>query len=202
MDLINVYVDTDVVVLLVAFILDFLKINVDAQVIVICDARTQKYCMSINVIAKTITLERCKELLFLHVLLSWSDYTSNFFHVGKVKLWNSWSVNQDLPETFIRLGDWPSLQLIEEDINVIEKFVISLYCDDCNCFSIDLGRYEIFKYRQHMETRDALIQHIHKSAYVSCHIRGRANLTNKTDELPSNWTWSMSSDKILCTCFT
>ena len=67
MDLINVYVgtnDTDVVVLLVAFIPDFLKINVDAQVIVICDAGTQKYCMSINVIAASITLERCKELLF------------------------------------------------------------------------------------------------------------------------------------------
>ena len=69
----------------------------------------------------------------------------------------------------------------------MKKFIISLYCDDCNCFSIDLTRHEIFKYRQNMDirslppTRDALIQHIHKSAYVSGHIWGRENLTNKTE---------------------
>ena len=60
----------------------------------------------------------------------------------------------------------------------MKKFIISLYCDDCNCFSIDLTRYEIFKYRQNMDirslppTRDAL---------VSGHIWGRENLTNKTE---------------------
>ena len=156
---------------------DFLNINADAQVIVICGVGTHKYCMSISVIADSITLERCKELLFLHAL-SGSDYTSSFFHVRKVKFWNSWLVNQDVPERFIRLGDCPSLPLREEDINVIEKFIISLYCDHCNCFSIDLARYKIFKYRQNMNirslppTRDALIQHIHKSAYVSGLIYG------------------------------
>ena len=36
--------------------------------------------------------------------------------------------------------------------------------------------------------RDALNQHIHKSAYVSGQIWGRANLPNKTDDSPSNWT--------------
>ena len=114
-------------------------------------------------------------------------------------------MNQDVPETFIHLGDCPTLPLREEDIYVIEKFIIPLYCDDCNCFSIDLARYEILKYQQNVDiqsllpTRDALIQHIPKSAYVSGHIWGSTNLTNKTDESPSNWTWSVSSDKILCT---
>ena len=36
-----------------------------------------------------------------------------------------------------------------------------------------------------------------KSAYVFGLIWGRANLTYKTDESPSNWTWSR--DKMLCT---
>ena len=84
---INVYVranNTDVVALLMAFIPDFLKINAGAQVILICGVCTNKYCMSINVIAESITLESCKQLLFLHAL-SGSDYTSSFFHVRKVK---------------------------------------------------------------------------------------------------------------------
>ena len=94
--------------------------------------------------------------------------------------------------------------MVSEDIDVIEKFIISLYCDDCNCFSIDLAPYEIYKYRQNMDiwylppTRDALIQRKHESAYVSGRTWGRANLSKKTDEPPSNLTWSISSDKILC----
>ena len=94
-------------------------------------------------------------------------------------------MNQDVPETFILLGDSPSLPLREEDVNVIENFIISLHYDDCNCFSVDLARYEIFKYRQNMDirslppTRDALIQHMHKSACVSGHIWGRSNLPKK-----------------------
>ena len=100
MALINVYVrtnDTDVVVLLIVFMSDFLKINAGAQVIAMCGVGTHRYCMLINVIAESITLERCKELLFLHEL-SGSNYTSSFFHVGKVKFWNSWLVNQDVLE--------------------------------------------------------------------------------------------------------
>ena len=85
--------------------------------------------MSINVIADSVTLEKCKELLFLQAL-SGSDYTSRFFHIRKVKFWNSWLVNQDVPETFIHLGDCPSLSLREGDINVVERLIISLCYDD------------------------------------------------------------------------
>ena len=111
-------------------------------------------------------------------------------------------MNQDISETLILLGKCPSLPSREEYINVNEKFIISLYYDDCNCFSVNLARYEIFKYQQNMDiqsllsTRDALIQHIHNSAYVSGLIWGRENLPNKTDKLPSNCTWSISSHKI------
>ena len=88
---------------------------------------------------------------------------------------------------------------------MIEKFIISLYWNDCNCFSIDLAWYEIFKYRQNMDsrslplTRDVLMHYIHKSAYVSRHIWGGANLPNNTDESLSNWTWSIRNDEIFYT---
>ena len=35
--------------------------------------------------------------------------------------------------------------------NVIKRFSVSLYDDDCKCFSIDLARYEILKYQQNMD---------------------------------------------------
>ena len=63
MSLINVYLRTnqaDVVIFLLAFIPDFLKINTVTEVTEICGVGTHKYCMSVNVIAESITLERCK----------------------------------------------------------------------------------------------------------------------------------------------
>ena len=138
--------------------------------------------MSINVIAESITLQRCKQLLFLHVL-SGSDYSSRYSHVRKVKFWISWLVSQIVPERIICLDDCPSSPLREEDINVIERLIISLCWDDFTCFSIDLARYEIFKHRPKYVylTKDVSLQHAHKSTCVSGHIWGRSNLRNKTD---------------------
>ena len=103
-------------------------------------------------IAESITLEKCKKLLFLYAL-SGSDYRSTFFHIRKLKFWNSWLVNQNVPETFIRLGDCPSIQLREGDINVMERLIISLCYDDSSCFLIDLARYEILNYLKNMEIK-------------------------------------------------
>ena len=56
------------------------------------------------------------------------------------------------------------------------------------------------KYGPSIFTADkrCLIQHIRKSAYVSGHIWGGANLPNKIDE-SLNWISSIRNDKILCT---
>ena len=89
-------------------------------------------------IAESITLDICKELIFLHAL-SGSDCMLSFFPVRKVKLSNSWLVNQDLPEAFTHLGNCPSLLLREEHINVIERLIIPLCYDNSNWFSTDLG---------------------------------------------------------------
>ena len=43
------------------------------------------------------------------------------------------------------------------------------------------------------------MHYIHKSAYVSRHIWGEANLPNNTDESPSNWTWIIRNDEIFYT---
>ena len=43
------------------------------------------------------------------------------------------------------------------------------------------------------------MHYIHKSAYVSRHIWGGANLPNNTDESPSNWTWIIRNDEIFYT---
>ena len=41
--------------------------------------------------------------------------------------------------------------VIERRGHVMERLIISLCYDDSNCFSIDLARYEIFKYRKNVK---------------------------------------------------
>ena len=90
--------DTDVVVILVAYMPDFLEIDSNVRVSVLSGVEFNANCISVNAIAAYIGLKKCKELLFLHSLSGY-DYTSSFFHVGKVKFWEAWLI-QLLPKHF------------------------------------------------------------------------------------------------------
>ena len=70
--------------------------------------------------------------------------------------------------------------------------------------SVDIARYQIFKYRENSEirslppTRDAFIQHIGKAAYVSGYIWRTSYISARTEEPPTNWTWSFADNRIKC----
>ena len=177
-------VDTDIVVLLVAYVPDFIEL---------CGVGSNTNFISVNTIAAYVGFHRCKELLFLHSL-SGSDYTSSFFHVGKVKFWDAWLTNSAASQTFPSYSNCPPLPLAVEDLQVIESFVISVYDFEPDISScIDVARYEIYKYRGNSNinplppARDALIPHIHKAAYVSGYIWGMSHVPNTTEEPPINW---------------
>ena len=78
-------IDTNVVVILVAYMTDFLQIDSNVRVSIMSGVRFNTSCIFVNAIIAAYTgLKKCKELLLLHSLLS-CDYTANFFNVGKVK---------------------------------------------------------------------------------------------------------------------
>ena len=113
--------DTDVVVLLVAYMPNFVNINNNASIVAVSGVGSKTATLSINAIACYVGSERCKEMFFLHSL-SGSDYTSSFFHIGKVKFWNAWSTNRDISKTFLTFSDCLSLPLSDDDVQVVEKF--------------------------------------------------------------------------------
>ena len=84
----------------------------------------------------------------------------------------------------------------------MERFIISLCYDFVMLFSWFGSVWNLQVSKMYGDsilstTKRALIYHIHKSAYVSGHILSRSNLPNKTDGSLSNWTWNISSDKVL-----
>ena len=196
--------DMDIVVIVVAYMPDFLEIYSNVRVSVVSGVGFNTSCISVNAIAAYIGLKKCKELLFLHSPLG-SDCTSSFFHVGKVKFWDVWPKNSFVSETFLVRSNRPKLPLAEKNLKVIESFVCSVYVTEQDISpSADIARYQIFKYRGNSEmrslppTRDALIQHIHKAAYLSGYIWGRSHKPARTEESPTNWTWSFTDDRIKC----
>ena len=101
-------------------------------------------------------------------------------------------------------SDSPSLPLPDEHISKVEAFIISLYDVVDESASIDFVRYQIFNYRGNFDvkslppTKDALVHHIYKSAYVTGNVCGRAHIPIKTEEPPTKWTWIMEDGKLKC----
>ena len=125
--------------------------------------------------------------------LSGCDCTSSFWHVRKVNFWDEWLMNSVVSKTFLIYSNRSTLTLAEENLKVIEWFPLSLYATEPDIsWSVDIARYQISKDRENSEirslppTRDALIQHIHKVAYVSGYIWG-----TRTEKSPLKWTWSL-----------
>ena len=81
--------ETDVMVILLAYMPDFLEIDSNVQVSVMSGVGFNTSFISVNLIGAYIQLKRCKESLLLH-FLSGCDYTSSCFHVGKVTFWDVW----------------------------------------------------------------------------------------------------------------
>ena len=80
--------DMDVVVISVTYMPDLLEIRGTLRVSVVSGVGCNTSCISVNAITAYIGLKSCKELLFLHSL-SGCNYTSSFFHFGKVEFWDA-----------------------------------------------------------------------------------------------------------------
>ena len=129
------------------------------------------YYLSINTIAGYVRLENIRNYFFNYLhSLSRCDYTSSFFHLGKVKFWDTCLVNASILNTFLKCYDCLNLPLGKDDMNVIEKLVISLYnVNSIDNNSVTIAQHELFKYCGSMEicslppTQDTLAHHINKS---------------------------------------
>ena len=122
-----------------------------------------------------------------------------------MNFWDAWLKNSVVSETFLLYSNRPTLPLAEENLKEIESFVVSLYVTESDISSsVDIARYQIFKYRGNSEicslppTWDALIQHIHKAAYVSGYVWGTSYIPWKTEQSPTNWKWSFTDTRIKC----
>ena len=123
--------DTDVLIILTAYMPTFLTLNPKYSHCIILDfgKGTSRTDIDVNQIALTLGLHTCKGMLFLHSL-SGCDYSSKIYGTGKTRWLELYrSDNPELahiPEIFKELSSSPT-EITSELEQAVTKFILLVY---------------------------------------------------------------------------
>ena len=116
----------------------------------------------------------------------------------------SYLVNAELDKELKWLDYIANLKVFNPDSSYSVYFARNYESKTDISSSIDTARYQIFKYRGNSDirslppTKDALVHHIHRAAYVAGYIWGRSHIPIKTEEPTTNWKWVVKDEKLKC----
>lgn len=87
----------------------------------------------------------------------------------------------------------------EDDIDVLEAFVVKMYDPSCESRTVNEARLELFARKQREydfipPTREALIQHVKRAAYPAGHVWGQTIISNPQLPDPTEWGWIREGD--------
>ena len=105
-----------------------------------------------------------------------------------------------MPDIHARFKCLPSApeQVTDEDVSVIERFVISMYSRTSQFHNVNAAKKQMFLYGNRQidkvpPSHNAL-QHILRAVYQSGHIWSQMLLRNPAMPFPSEWGWTKLSD--------
>ena len=115
------------------------------------------------------------------------DQVSFFARVSKATAWKIWNVFPDVNKAFAMLSDRPTENDIAKFMPVLERYVVLLYHRTSNLSDVNSCRRELFCSGRAIDnippTREALFQHIKRSAYFGGYVWG-SSLSPKMDLPP------------------
>jgi len=126
-------VDTDVVVLAVAYFQDLE--NIGNLWIAFGTGKDFRY-IPVHELARSIGSDR--------FAMSGCDTTSQFANHGKKSAWTTWLASPKITETFISLSKQTSPELPEDIIDKLERYIVLLYSPTSDDKSVDSARLYLF----------------------------------------------------------
>ena len=190
-------VDTDVVVIAIA---KYFSLNLKELWI---DFGTGKDQMiyPVHILAKSLGREKSEALLFFHAFTG-CDQTSFMYHCKKKTAWATWVNYAEATKTFQTLSNKPSKEDVFNCMSVIERFVVLMYEKTSNLISVNECRQHLFvKKGKTMEalppTRDALLQHVFRSAYQAGYVWSQSMLPMQQLPVPEQWGWKKDDEKFI-----
>ena len=198
--------DSDVVVILISFMVQFLEYNKAASVTVEFGTGDTRRFISINECLEHLGENVALALNFFHAF-SGADSTSSFYRKGKTVLYNSWMnypMFEDLTSTFQKLSWLPSDETIKESLLMIQNFLYYVYRPSSNPSpqnDLDELRMDLFKssttnsFRDLPPSTDGLGLHVRRSAYQSGWVWGNSISQEKCPSIEESG-WIVESGKI------
>ena len=196
-------VDSDVVVILVGFFMQFLQCSKDIKLSVDFGVSDSRIVINIKVCFNHVGKEKALALPFFHAL-SGCDSTASFFKKSKISLYTSWMKSpscDEITNAFKRLSWLPTEKDIEMSLPVIFKFIGSVYGYKTDATDLDLFRLQLFKtssnnnFRELPPSKEGLELHIRRCSYQSGWVWG--NSTSQEQVPPvRDFGWTVQEDSL------
>ena len=185
-------VDTDVVVLCVAYVQ---RLGLQELWVEIGTGKHQRY-IAAHRVANELGEQKAVALPAFHAF-SGCDTVSSFAGRSKKTTWDVWNAFPAVTPAFVALGDMPDSG--EEHFDLLEQFVVLMYDRTSSEKHVNVARKVLFAKKGRAmnaipPTRGALIEHTMRTAYQAGHVWGQA--LTKTPNLPSpdSWGWHKNVD--------
>ena len=188
--------DTDVLVILIAFMPSFLQKDPSFKLI-LKSGTDGKDIFNINNICIKIGEQRCRGLLFFHAFTG-CDYISSFYGIGKTRWFDAFIDDNTVNETFKDLSNSPT-ELSENQLQLIVSFVLKTYKSPqkkcSNTARLDsMTHHQSETFRVLPPSLGALREHAKRAAFVAGYLWGRAHHINPVLPEYSHWGWNYNSD--------
>ena len=149
-----------------------------------------QYIMSAVLLGQRSHKVSLSSMLLLAVMLC-----HRFVEEEKKAAWQTGNVNPQASDVFSNLSVFP-LVIRDEDMNILQKFVITLYDRSSPATDVDEVRLDLFARKQKSNdaippTRANLVQHTKCAAYQAGRILDQATIRQIEFDSPAEWGWSL-----------
>ena len=189
--------DTDVIVIAIYILSSLQELGLQKLWIAFGQGAHLKW-IPIHEIVPVIGPEKTSGILFFHAFTG-CDVVSSFRGKGKKSAWQTWNVcNDDVSKIFKKLSKYPPT-VEDEDIKIVEKFIVTLYDRSSNAVCVNDARLELFARKQRSyqsipPTRAALVQHLKRATYQASCIWSQALVCQPETQSPGDWGWILEND--------
>ena len=189
-------VDTDVLVLAVAFVEKLQELQGDERIELWVGFGTGIHLRYIaaHEIARKLNPQVSSALPFFHAFTG-CDTVSCFYGKGKKTAMDTWKCFPAVTTTFLSLGSTPS-EVNDTCMATLERFMVLLYDRTSAKTAVDDARKQLFvkKGRQFDNippTRAALLEHSKRAVLQAGYIWGQALTPSPTLPSPQDWGWTL-----------
>ena len=195
-------VDTDVLVILLAFMPQLLEFKEDVHVWLDFGRGENRKLYDVNMIFREFGESLYLGLPFFHSFTG-CDSTSSFFEKSKGSFFNHWQGYDKFDEitcTFQQLCWLPSLETLTATTDALDRFVATLYVKSGSNILVNDARYQLYVHsasdnlRKLPPSRDGLKEHIKRSAFQAGWV-WRNKLSNRLPPSKFDWGWKQLPER-------